>query len=142
MAGINKPVVLSARLKAAAEMITQGNRVCDVGCDHGWVPIYLIEQGISMRVIAMDIRSGPLARASQHIRERELTAYIETRLSDGLKELRDGEADSLILAGMGGRLMKAIISAEPAKTDGFKEIILQPQSEIPAFRRFLRLAEF
>ncbi len=142
MTGVMKKTVLSKRLQAAADMVTPGNRVCDVGCDHGWVSIYLIEQGISERAIAMDIRRGPLERADQHIRERNLNSYIETRLSDGIKELRAGEADTLIIAGMGGRLMKDIISAEPTKTAKFQELILQPQSEIPEFRRFLRSAGY
>lgn len=134
--------ILSKRLKAVADMVTLGKRVCDVGCDHGWVSIYLIEQGISERAIAMDINRGPLERAGQHIRERNLEGYIETRLSDGIRELRAGEADTLIIAGMGGRLMKDIISAEPIKTAGFQELILQPQSEIPEFRCFLRSAGY
>lgn len=133
-----KKVTLSKRLQAVANMVTQGHRVCDVGCDHGFVSIYLVEQGISSKVIALDVNEGPLQRAGEHINERNMSDYIEIRLSDGVAELQPGEADTLILAGMGGRLMTGILSQGAEKVALFKELVLQPQSEIPAFRRFLR----
>lgn len=131
-------ITLSDRLKAIADMVTVGNTVCDVGCDHGFVPIYLIKQKISPRVIAMDINEGPLKRAREHIKEYGADAYIETRLSDGLSVFTQGEADTLICAGMGGRLMMRILKEDADKTASFKELILQPQSELQQFRYFLR----
>lgn len=133
-----KPVTLSKRLQAVVSMVTAGNRVCDVGCDHGFVSIYLIEQGISPRVLAMDVRSGPLGAAKEHIAERGLGLQIETRMSDGLHNYDIGESDTLICAGMGGRLMMQILSDDRDKTESFKEMILQPQSEIENFRKWLR----
>lgn len=133
-----KPVVLSERLQAVAAMVTVGNRVCDVGCDHGFVPIYLAQQGVCPAVLAMDVRSGPLNAAREHIAERGLEHVIETRLSDGLHNYNIGEADTLICAGMGGRLMMRILSDDRTKTDSFRELILQPQSEIEQFRAWLR----
>lgn len=133
-----KPVVLSKRLRAIAGMVTTGSRVCDVGCDHGFVPIWLAEHGISPKVLAMDVRSGPLGAAKEHIAERGLDSCIETRLSDGLHNYNIGEADTLICAGMGGGLMLRILSEEPDKTASFRELILQPQSEIEQFRAGLR----
>lgn len=129
---------LSKRLAAVAGLVSRGNVVCDVGCDHGYVPIYLVQAHISPRVIAMDVRTGPLARAKEHIRMYGLEDYIETRLSDGLDALDFGEADTLILAGMGGRLMEGILTRGLDKVRGMKELILQPQSEIRSFRGFLR----
>lgn len=131
-------IVLSRRLAAVADYVTKGNRVCDVGCDHGFVSIYLVQQGISPGILAMDVRKGPLMQAYNHIEEYGLTQYIETRLSDGLDAYLTGEADTLICAGMGGRLMMRILEADPEKTASFQEMILQPQSEIKEFRRFLR----
>lgn len=131
-------VVLSKRLQALACMVTPGRRVVDVGCDHGFVSIYLVQRGISPQVLAMDVRTGPLSRAKEHIAEAGLGGYIETRLSDGLLAYQEGEADSLICAGMGGRLMMKILTESREKARGFEELILQPQSELPAFRRFLR----
>ena len=129
---------LSARLKAAADMVTPGNRVCDVGCDHGYLSIYLIEQRISPKAFAMDVREGPLGRAREHVLRAGLEDYITLRLSDGLAGFETGEAETLVCAGMGGRLMERILSREPAKTKSVQELILQPQSELTGFRRFLR----
>lgn len=125
-----------------AEMVTPGSRVADVGCDHGFLSIYLAQEGISPAVIAMDVREGPLSSAREHISACGLEAYIETRLSDGLKELRAGEADTAVCAGMGGRLMERILRESMEKAGGMRELILQPQSELREFRRFLRNAGF
>ncbi len=130
---------LSKRLRAVADMVTAGNRVADVGCDHGFVSIYLYEQGIAPRVYAMDVRKGPLARAKEHIAAAGLDAYIETRLSDGVSALLPGEADTLICAGMGGKLMARILSDGADKVKCMRELVLQPQSELGFFREFLRL---
>lgn len=133
-----RPVVLSERLKTVAGMAAVGNRVCDVGCDHGFVPIWLVQQGKSPWVLAMDLREGPLRAASEHVTAYGFKERIETRQSDGLHNYNIGEADTLICAGMGGGLMRKILEAEREKTDSFQELILQPQSEIEQFRRFLR----
>ncbi len=133
-----RQVALSERLRTVAGMVTRGNRVCDVGCDHGFVPIYLVQQGISPGVLAMDLREGPLRAAREHVLAYGLEERIETRLSDGLHNYKAGEADTLICAGMGGGLMMRILEAEREKTDSFRELVLQPQSEIERFRRFLR----
>lgn len=133
-----KKVVLSERLKGLTKLVSGGNRVVDVGCDHGFVSIYLVQQKISPKVLAMDVRKGPLSKAQEHIAEYGLGEYIETRLSDGLLAYENGEADTLICAGMGGPLMMKILTQSEEKVRGLKEMILQPQSELPEFRKFLR----
>ena len=129
---------LSKRLKAIADMVTPGNTAADVGCDHGFVSIYLCRHHIAPKVYAMDVRTGPLKRAKEHIQASGFCEYIETRLSDGVAALRPGEADTLICAGMGGRLMMKILSEGEGKIRLMKELILQPQSEHALFRRYLR----
>lgn len=133
-----KEVKLSARLQALVNMVSSGNIVCDIGCDHGWVSIYLIQQGIASKVLAMDVRTGPLERAREHVAQYDLEAYIETRLSDGLQKLQVGEADAMVCAGMGGPLMMKILTEGREKAKAMKELILQPQSELAMFRKFLR----
>lgn len=137
-----KHIVLSERLHMLSRMVTPGNRVADVGCDHGFLSVYLVQKGISPKVIAMDVREGPLAAAEEHVAVRRLGAYIETRLSDGLKELKPEEADTVVCAGMGGRLMKRILTESMDKTMRLKELVLQPQSELQEFREFLRNTGF
>mgnify|MGYP003307991978 CR=1 FL=1 len=95
---MKREVVLSERLRSLADLVTCGNRVCDVGCDHGFLSIFLVQKKISPSVIAMDVRSGPLSRCEEHVREHELEAYIETRLSDGLDQLKIGEADRALFS--------------------------------------------
>ena len=135
---MRKEVELSARLKALADMVTPGNRVCDVGCDHGYLSIYLVQKKISPKIIAMDVRTGPLSRCTEHVMQYGLEQYIEQRLSDGLEALAPGEADTVVCAGMGGKLMQAILSRQHETAKSLKELILQPQSEVMAFREFLR----
>lgn len=139
---MGREMVLSARMQAVADMVTKGNRVCDVGCDHGYVSIYLVRRGISPAVLAMDVNRGPLGRAKEHVEEAGLGKYITLRLSDGLDAYEPGEAETLICAGMGGRLMERILDRTTSKTKDFKELILQPQSEIPFFRKYLRNAGY
>lgn len=135
---MEKSITLSKRLKCLTDMVSQGNRVVDVGCDHGFLSIYLVQAGISPSVLAMDVRPGPLSRAKEHIAQYGLNQYIETRISDGLVALNVGEAETMVCAGMGGKLMTKILTDSEEKAKQLKELILQPQSELPVFRRFLR----
>ena len=130
-------VQMSDRLTAIAEMVTEGNRLVDVGCDHGYLPVYLMLQHKIPGAIATDVGKGPLTRAQEHIAQYHMEAYIETRLCNGLSEIRSGEGDTLVIAGMGGPLMERILSEGRHALPGFQELILQPQSDIPHFRRFV-----
>lgn len=128
---------LSKRLELVASFVPAGSRVADVGTDHGYVPIWLVEQGIAVHGLAMDVRKGPLLRADAHIRQHGLEANIETRLSDGLQKLRPGEADVVVIAGMGGELMLRILKEGSHVWDSVARFVLSPQSELETFRRGL-----
>lgn len=128
---------LSKRLQAVASLVTAGNRIADIGTDHAYIPIYLIQKQLVPYAIAMDINEGPLKRAAGHVKENGLEDKIELRLSDGFGELRPGEADTAVLAGMGGALMIKILSDCREVTCSLKECILQPQSELAKVRTFL-----
>ncbi len=130
-------MVLSDRLGAAADMVGTGAHLADVGTDHGFVPISLVLRSRIPSAIAMDVKEGPLQRARAHIREAGLEAFIQTRLSDGLEALLPGEADSVLIAGMGGALTVRILQKNPPEDLGIRELILQPQSELGKVRKHL-----
>lgn len=128
---------LSKRLQTVADTVTKGNAVADVGCDHAYIAIYLIEKAIATKVIAMDINKGPLEKAKYNIKAKGLEDRIETRLSDGLDKLQQGEVDTILMAGMGGALMIRILENGREVRKGCKELVLSPQSEIDLVRKYL-----
>lgn len=130
-------VQISERLRTIAGMVTEGNRLVDVGCDHGYLPVYLMQQKKIPGAIATDVGRGPLERAKEHIAQYGLGQYIETRLCNGLSGIRPGEGETLVIAGMGGPLMERILQEGAGTLDSFRELILQPQSDIPHFRHFI-----
>ncbi len=129
---------LSERLVCIAQMVRPGEVLADVGCDHGYLPIFLVREGRVRRAIAMDIGEGPLMRAREHIAQERLGDYIEARLSDGLEALSPGEADAAVIAGMGGSLMVRILSRGSAVVRRLGQLILEPQSELAGVRAYLR----
>lgn len=132
-----KEIQISRRLQSVAAFVQEGKRLADVGCDHGYIPIYLLQKKKIEKAIAMDINQGPLMRAKEHIQEWGLENYIDTRLSDGVKALKPNEVQSVVIAGMGGPLMEKILTEGNEVLQTVTELILQPQSEIGHFRRFL-----
>lgn len=129
---------LSKRLTALVRLAVPGDVVADVGCDHGYVVIWLLSRGIFKKGIAMDVRKGPLEAATANCRRYRMEDRMELRLSDGLTKYEPGDSDAIICAGMGGALMRSILEKETAKLAGIKQLILQPQSEIFLVRQFLR----
>ncbi|MBD5539762.1 MAG: SAM-dependent methyltransferase [Lachnospiraceae bacterium] len=129
---------LSKRLQAVADMVTEGSRVADIGCDHGYTSIYLCREKKCPHIIAMDVKKGPLERAKANINKYNLSDYIETRLSDGTEALGENEADTLLMSGMGGRLTIRILERAFGRLGKSFELVLQPQSEIFLVRAFLR----
>ena len=129
-------------MKAVAAMVTFGGVLADVGTDHGYIPIALIQRQKIKSAIAMDINKGPLARAQDNIASARLGDYIQTRLSDGVAALGEGEADSILIAGMGGELVIHILSEGEKVCKAASELILQPQSDIRKVREYLRLHHY
>lgn len=129
---------LSERLAALKKLAGSGNTAADIGCDHGYLSMALVESGAYCRVIACDLREGPLSAAREHIAAAGLNGQIECRQADGLNALAPGEADTIILAGMGGALMIRILRAGEKAARRADRLVLQPQSEVGEFRRWLR----
>ncbi len=128
---------LSKRLQAVAELVGTGLIVADVGTDHGYIPIYLLETKKTPRAFALDINPGPLLRAKEHIKEHGLEDRIEVRQSDGVKALSKGECECVVIAGMGGALAIKIMEEGKEIFHGLEEFVLQPQSELAKVRRYL-----
>ncbi len=128
---------LSKRLTAIGAMVDPGSRLADIGTDHGYLPIWLVEQGVIPSAIAMDINEGPLLRAKEHIEEHGLCAQISLRKSDGLEGLEPGEADIAVIAGMGGMLTIRILEKGKRTASRLHRLVLSPQSEISEVRRYL-----
>ena len=128
---------LSKRLKAASALVLSDGCIADIGTDHGYLPVYLVQSGQCSRAIAMDIKPGPLERARQHIVENNLEQLIQVRLSDGLMALKQGEADSVVITGMGGISVVQILENGLAKLSGIKELVIGAQSDLVKVRGFL-----
>ncbi len=128
---------LSKRLEAIVKLAGSCHCVADVGTDHGYIPIYMAEHHLTERAIAMDVNKGPLERAQRNIHSYCMEERIKTRLSDGVAELKAGEADCVIIAGMGGLLTIRILEAGKEVLETVQTMILQPQSEISQVRKFL-----
>lgn len=133
---------LSKRLQAVADLVSDDLVVADIGTDHGYIPIYLIEAQKCEKAFAMDINEGPLLRAKEHIAEHGLAEKIEVRQSDGVKALSVGECDSVVVAGMGGALVIKIMEDGKNIFQNLKEFVLQPQSELEKVRQYLCENEF
>lgn len=123
-------------------MVSVCGVLADVGTDHGYVPIALVEKKKVKKAIAMDINAGPLERARKNIAASGLEEYIETRLSDGVLALAEREADSILIAGMGGELIIHILTEGESVCKQAKELILQPQSDLCRVREYLRLNKY
>ncbi len=132
---------LSNRMLMNVSLIDRGCKVADIGCDHGLVAIYLIENDIASHVVAMDVATGPLSRATAHITEAGLNNDIDVRLSDGADrlELTDGklEVDIILVAGIGGRLAIRLIENNLDKFLATRAIVIQAQSELEYVRESL-----
>ena len=133
---------LDNRLLSCASLVRQGSVAADIGSDHAYLPIYLVRHGICPRAIASDINEGPVNRAKINVRLSGLSDKIDILLADGLDKAASYKPDDIIIAGMGGELIRDIISAsEYAKTKGVR-LILQPMTMPHILREYLAGAGF
>ena len=133
----NKNLRLDERLSMCAKLVRPGKRVVDVGTDHAYLAIWLALNEVASRVVATDLREGPLLNAKQNIIKYGAVERVETRLSDGLDAIIAEEAEDVVLAGIGGELIIKIMARAPWLRDGEKHLILQPMSAEQELREFL-----
>ncbi|MBR5490630.1 MAG: SAM-dependent methyltransferase [Oscillospiraceae bacterium] len=128
-------VTLSKRLQCLANKVEKGSVAADVGTDHGYIPAWLIQNNICSKVIASDIREGPLQTAIKTAANAGVDKFIDFRLCAGLNKYSADEIDIAIIAGMGGETVISILEEAPWTKE--KRLIIQPQSKIPELRKWL-----
>lgn len=128
---------ISNRLLACAALVPQGAKVADIGTDHGFLPIHLLQNGVCEYVLAADLREKPLQTAKTNAARFGTENRTDFRLSDGLHNIKPDEFDTLVCAGMGGDCIALILDAAPWIKDEKYTLILQPQSSGNDLRRYL-----
>lgn len=127
---------ISDRLLACCGFVAPGERVADIGCDHGYLAIHLLQTGKARSVIAADINEGPLLSAVRNAEKYGVRDRIEFYLSDGAKKI-PRDFDTMVCAGMGADTMISILEAAPWLRDAKYRLVLQCQSKTPMLRRYL-----
>ena len=128
---------LSERLERVVSFVKPCASAADIGTDHALVPVELVRRGIVKKALAMDVRPGPLSRAKEQISRAGLSDQIEPRLSDGLAALKPQEAETVIIAGMGGELIIRILTVGRHMWDSVAQWVLSPHSEVFKVRGWL-----
>ena len=128
---------LSIRLQAIADMVPCGAKLADIGTDHAYLPLYLIKQGKISFAVAGEVNRGPYDSAKNMLRKMNCHEKISLRFGNGLKVVREGEVDTVVIAGMGGSTMIDILSAQTNVTESLKTLILQPMIASGSVRRWL-----
>ena len=129
-------IPLSTRLLACAGFVNQGDRVADIGCDHGYLSIHLLTTGVARSCIASDVAEGPLQSAMRNARKFGVQENIGFYLSDGVRSI-PRDFDTLVCAGMGGDTMIHILESAPWLQSEQYRLILQCQSKRPELRKWL-----
>lgn len=128
------PKRLSARLSAIASMVPKGAYLADIGSDHAWLPIFLVESGKIDWAMAIDNKVGPVLRMKANVAASKAANHIICSHSDGISAISDG-VDTLALCGIGGLLSCEILEAHPEKLTNIRTIILDPHRDLIAVRK-------
>ena len=128
---------LDARLRAAAQLVRRGHRAADIGCDHGKLSAALVCSGRCPFVVAADLRPGPLSVARANMEAAGCADKVDLRLGNGLEVVRPGEAEDIIIAGMGAETICEILEAAPWVKDPAVRLILVPATKHSILRRWL-----
>ena len=128
---------LTPRLQKIADEIKPGETMADIGTDHGFLPLFLWEQGISLQVIMADISKGSLDKAAENCRLLAPDTGFDLRLGSGLEVLAPGEVDTVVMAGIGGNLICELLGKDLQKSWSFPKYILQPRRHIGRLRFWL-----
>ena len=130
-------MILKGRLKLIADKVPECGVFADIGTDHAYLPIYLIKNNICTHAIASDVKPGPIRVANRNIMSHRLESKVETRMGSGLDTLMLGEADTIVIAGMGGTLLAQLLDEGKDKAQRAKNLVLQPMNDLDIVRQWL-----
>lgn len=133
-------IKLNERMNIIAEYIGFEEDIADIGTDHGYLPLFLIQQNPERKVIFTDVNEGPLKKTKAVIEKKYDGIDInmlDIRKGDGLAPIENGEVDVAVIAGMGGILIKEILERDKTKTRSFRKLILQPRTAADKLRMWL-----
>ena len=133
---------ISERLRVMADKVSPGESCADIGADHGYLGLYLYDRGIAPRVILTDISEASLAKAKTAAGAAQFGNDVSFRVGNGLEVIEPGEVDVIVIAGMGGQLIRDIMSADLDKTRSFNRFVLQPRTSSGPLRKWLLEADF
>lgn len=128
---------LTDRLLKIASLVSRGKKIADIGTDHGYIPVYLLNQGVVDYAILADINKGPLENAKKEVTRNKLTDKVDLRLGSGIEVLKEGEVEEVIIAGMGGSLINEILMANEKVAHTTEKFILQPMQNPEDLREYL-----
>lgn len=134
---MNNQILLSKRLSEIASFVEPGLVLADIGTDHGFLPISLVQSGQTPEAYACDVRKGPLEQAQKNVAAAGLTGQIKVLLGDGFGALAPGDAECAVIAGMGGPLICRILEEGKAVAETLSQIVLSPQSEPDTVRHYV-----
>lgn len=128
---------LTNRLLKIASLVDKNKRLADIGTDHGYIPVYLLNKGKIDFAILADINKGPLENARSEVRRNKLENKVDLRLGSGIEVLKKGEVDEVIIAGMGGILIGELLEANKEVAHSVEKLILQPMQAQEELRSYL-----
>ena len=128
---------LTNRLLKIASLVSENKRVADIGTDHGYIPVYLLNKGIIDFAILADVNKGPLENARSEVKINKLEDKVDLRLGSGIEVLKKGEVDEVIIAGMGGILISELLEANKEVAHSLDKLILQPMQAQEELRKYL-----
>ena len=128
---------LTDRLLKIASLVDNGKRIADIGTDHGYIPVYLLNQNKIQYAILGDVNKGPLENARKEVTRNKLQDKVDLRLGSGIEVLKENEVDEIIIAGMGGMLINNLLKANEKVAHTTEKLILQPMQAPEELRMFL-----
>ena len=128
---------LTDRLLKIANLVTKGKKIADIGTDHGYIPVYLLNKGYIDFAILADVNKGPLENAKSEVIHNNLTDKVDLRLGSGIEVLNENEVDEVIIAGMGGILISELLEAKKSVAHNLDKLILQPMQAQDELRKYL-----